>query len=579
MRVLRGGTVTDDEYRTAFVKQAADVIDADTTWKDLANELDIEEYRYHDDYYAKPNATPKPFAPMFLSVLWASVEGIPPSSIGKSLENQPRIAEAFGFDADNIPNDSTFYRATKDRFGELEGRLDRGAKQIRRIAADRGSPIGYPLGTSKPNDDESEDSTPSERTIQRMVRSNGRKVLKELQSTVYSVLWLPRPEEGIYEEFAFYDMEAIGTINQNAANNAGQTYGDLRNPDPDYDDPFYEDGPSGETFLEAIKELSVDEIAEMMNFALAKSYNRAKPRLRELEDFDTFVTLAIDITYVAYRGETEGLEWLQGAPDDKDYKWCHKFATATIVGQNTHFIVGVVPLGSTEYADTDAYPGEDKSYRAGNVVRRLINTAKQHTNIRMVYADREFASADAMFALENEYDTKYVIPVPENERIEILLDEVPDNKVYVEHDYAIYSTVKDKTTNTRVTTNLVVLPPDEDDDTHEDGEQQVFFTNTEVDDEISLDRRLTKQKIERYRDRGAIEVSYGKIKEAAAWTTSKEFEIRWFHFAFACVVYNFWLLVDFITQDRIGVIETRSKPRITLSRFLNWLSQELSTLI
>ena len=36
-----------------------------------------------------------------------------------------------------------------------------------------------------------------------------------------------------------------------------------------------------------------------------------------------------------------------------------------------------------------------------------------------------------------------------------------------------------------------------------------------------------------------------------------------------------WLLVDFLAQERIGVIETRKKPRITLSRFLDWLEQEL----
>jgi len=45
------------------------------------------------------------------------------------------------------------------------------------------------------------------------------------------------------------------------------------------------------------------------------------------------------------------------------------------------------------------------------------------------------------------------------------------------------------------------------------------------------------------------------------------------------VVYNMWLLVDFLTQERIGVIETRKKPRITLSRFLDWLDKELITLI
>lgn len=63
------------------------------------------------------------------------------------------------------------------------------------------------------------------------------------------------------------------------------------------------------------------------------------------------------------------------------------------------------------------------------------------------------------------------------------------------------------------------------------------------------------------------------------WTTSREFEVRWFHFAFGCLVYNMWLLVNFLTQERIGVVKTRKKPRITLSRFLDWLDKELVTLI
>ena len=412
-----------------------------------------------------------------------------------------------------------------------------------------------------------------------MLRSNGQDVLKELRSTVYNAIPLPRPEEAIYDTNELLDVEAVGTINQDAANNAGQVYGDWKNPNPDYEDPFYKDGPSGETLLNSIKELSVDEIADIMNFGLRKAYTRARPRLRELEDFDTFVTLAIDITYVAYKGKTEGLDWLQGAPRTKDYRWCHKFATAVIVGENTHFIVGVLPLGSVEYADTDMYPGEDRSYRTGNVVRKLVERAQQHANIRMVYADREFPSADALTVLEDEYDLKYVMPVPHNKRVKRYLDRIPNDEVHVKHEYAIYSTVRSRVTNTRVETTLVVLPPDEDDETHGEGTQQAFVTNSEVDDEIGLDRRLTEQKISRYRDRGAIETSYGKVKEAAAWTTSKEFEVRWFHFGFACIVYNFWLLVDFLTQDRIGVIETQSKPRITLSRFLDWLSRELSTLI
>jgi hypothetical protein len=40
-----------------------------------------------------------------------------------------------------------------------------------------------------------------------------------------------------------------------------------------------------------------------------------------------------------------------------------------------------------------------------------------------------------------------------------------------------------------------------------------------------------------------------------------------------------WLLVDFLTQERIGVIEARKKSRIKLSRFTKWLEKELSALL
>lgn len=566
-----------DQYRSDLVNQVDDIIDANTEWPMLAKALNIRNYSYLDKY-DKPTAKPKPFEPMFLAVLWASVEGIAPSSIGESLEDSPTIAAAFGFNPDEIPNNSTFYRTVKNRFEKSDATLSRSTRQIRQIAAERGSPIGCSFKNPQ-TDSNADDSEPSNRTIQRMLRKNGRRVLEELRLTIYKAISLPRPEDAIYDIDELLDVESISTINNDAANNAGVTYGDWKNPNPNCNDPFYMDGPSGETLLESIKQLSVDEIAEMMNFALGKAYTRAKPRLRELDDFETFAAIALDITYVAYKGETEGMVWLQGAPDDKDYKWCHKFATAAIVGENIHFIVGVLPLGSVEYADTEAYPGADRSYRVGSVVRGLMDIAEQYVNIRMVYADREFPGNDALSALEEQYGVKYVMPVRHDERIKRLLDRVPDDEVYVKNDYARFGPVKEEVTNTRVTTTLVVLPPDEDDDAHEDGKQQVFVTNTEVDDEIGLDRRRTRRKIERYSDRGAIETSYEKVKEAAAWTCSKEFEIRWFHFSFACVVYNFWLLVDFITQDRIGVIETRSKPRITLSRFLSWLNRELSELI
>lgn len=125
----------------------------------------------------------------------------------------------------------------------------------------------------------------------------------------------------------------------------------------------------------------------------------------------------------------------------------------------------------------------------------------------------------------------------------------------------------------------MVLPPDDGDAVNPDDSPQPLATNLDGSDATALDRRWAPSQIGAHSDRGTIENSYASITEAAAWTTSKEFAVHWFHFAVGCLLYIMWLLGDFLTQERIGVIETRKKPRVTLSRSLDWLDKELAALL
>jgi hypothetical protein len=301
--------------------------------------------------------------------------------------------------------------------------------------------------------------------------------------------------------------------------------------------------------------------------------------------------VALDITYVGYWSNGDEIEWIQGAPKDKEYDHCFKFATAAIVGQHTHFTVASFPLGSAEYAENSAYPGSvDQSYYIGNVTRRLLDIANEYANIRMVVADREFYAADVIDAIESE-NLRYIIPAPKRRRLKRKCDNFDEIKrgysdeprneaLYLKNDYVLRGKVKNNRANTRKTTNLVILPPSKNDETHGRDEPQPFITNIQsLNDETPVDRRSAIRRIQRYSDRAAIENTYTSIKECAAKTTSKEIEIRWFHFGFACTIYNLWLLVDLLTQERIGVIETRKKPRIKLSRFLRWVDKETEILI
>ena len=602
-RLHRGGCrVTtdslDDTLTNNLSEQADEIVDQDTDWVELGSQLDVSRYRLRDGVPEYCEATP--FRPLFLAYLWARIEDASLTGIPDRLDERPELAAAFGFDPADLPSSSTCRPVRlESRFEDLVSTVDRAVEEIRKISATRGAPIGYQLGNVETDPDEA--GSPSERTLQRMLRKTGKRVLDEVGEVAIPSMNLPRPEEAVYADDELLLLESVTAIKQKAANGGGQSMGDLKNPDPDVKapyslegaengDPFFADGPCGETLLEAMKEMSVDEIATMMNFALRKTYTRAKPRLKELghgngERFGTRAKVALDITYVAYYGGRDEMKWLQGAPGGKGYDWCHKFATAVIVGNNTHFVVGVCPLGSTDYADTDAYAGKDRSYYVGDVARRLLSIAEEYVNIRMVYADREFHAADVIYTL-NQKELDYTIPAkkdkhrigPMCDRFDQLkrgYDEPDDTELYVKKDHPIHGRVKHDVSNSKVYTNIVVLPPDEDDDVNEEGSPQPFLTSLDVSDEISLDRRFAKERMEEYSDRGAIENSYSSIKECAAWTTSREFEVRWFHFAFGCIVYNMWLLVDFLAQERIGVVESRTKPRIQLTRFIDWLDDLL----
>ena len=112
--------------------------------------------------------------------------------------------------------------------------------------------------------------------------------------------------------------------------------------------------------------------------------------------------IAIDMTYIAYYCDRDEVVHVQGAPDDKSYDWCYKFATASVVGDNIQFTVALLPIGDADDHDPTAYAGENKSYRAGGVARRLVKIVEDRItlSVRRVYADREFHAADVIDVLE-----------------------------------------------------------------------------------------------------------------------------------------------------------------------------------
>lgn len=182
-----------------------------------------------------------------------------------------------------------------------------------------------------------------------------------------------------------------------------------------------------------------------------------------------------------------------------------------------------------------------------------------------MYADAEFAAADVITAME-QHRLNYLIRKSKDARIKRFIDRM-DEDVAVKHDHSIYGKVIGGPPNTPASTTLVAVPSN-----HDKEKTVTFITNLDVDDRTAVERQWTQGVIERYRRRWGIENSYKTIKDFLAYTTSKDYPVRLFHFVFAVLLYNVWLLTDLLVKKMLDeVFEYRNKPRLKAKRFLNIL--------
>jgi IS4 transposase len=76
-----------------------------------------------------------------------------------------------------------------------------------------------------------------------------------------------------------------------------------------------------------------------------------------------------------------------------------------------------------------------------------------------------------------------------------------------------------------------------------------------------------------YGSRWEIESGYKSIKRFMAATTSQNFVLRFFYFAFACLLYSIWRAVDLLVQIELtGKYE--QTPLVTAENTLTLLKKE-----
>jgi IS4 transposase len=76
-----------------------------------------------------------------------------------------------------------------------------------------------------------------------------------------------------------------------------------------------------------------------------------------------------------------------------------------------------------------------------------------------------------------------------------------------------------------------------------------------------------------YGHRWEIESGYRSIKRFMAATTSKNFGLRFFYFAFACLLYSIWRAVDLLVRVEVTG-EYEYSPIVTADNALTLLKKE-----
>lgn len=213
----------------------------------------------------------------------------------------------------------------------------------------------------------------------------------------------------------------------------------------------------------------------------------------------------------------------------------YKFATLTIVAEDTPIVLAIEPVRDKRWWETDDVTTTSR----GEIVDRLLKQAQQHVDIHKVFADREF-DGHAVRVAAHRHDVQYIIGKRESADkdseniVEIKEDAV--NNVRVEHGSLTYNG------NTH-DVSFMYIPIDDKEDNY-----AIFVTNAWV----SPDRAIALAV--QYRQRWIIENEYKTIKKHYLPTTaSTDYRIRFLYFTVGVMMFNVWRLANFILRDTVNI--------------------------
>jgi len=262
----------------------------------------------------------------------------------------------------------------------------------------------------------------------------------------------------------------------------------------------------------------------------------------ETEEFFRDGIVAIDMTEAdPFTGDRMGHEdEIIGTKENTD-EYAYQWATVQLVGNAVPLLLDARPVRK----------GESRK----EIVRDLLNSAENLVQVDNVLMDREFDSQHVLEMISRR-GLSYIVP----KRMQT--SEKAQAKRLLQRSQDRYETDRKLHLGKNEWHETTLVYRRKEDSEHDDHRQySVFMTN-------GGSGHLTE-----YGYRWEIESSYRSIKRFMAATTSKNFGLRFFYFAFACLLYSIWRAVDLLVQVALAD-EYEHSPIVTADNTLTLLKKE-----
>ncbi len=448
------------------------------------------------------------------------------TSLREYLESQPNLCEHLQLNT--VPDQSTLWRTWNERFTrDLRETVEKGARTIlvkaqnADVAVPRDPEQSLPLRGTDANE-----SQPDNRAI----LDSAETITDHVSRVIFPAFSLDRGEASEIPENAYWELQTYLGLRENLAANEGArsfTHESTRNRTP-----------LGHAHRDHIRNLSIDQIREMYRQAVRQLIDE----VAATEEFFRAGIVAIDITEAdPFTGDRTGYEdEIIGTKENSD-EYAYQWATVQLVGNAVPLVLDARPVRK----------GESRK----EIVKDLLDSAEDLVHVDNVLMDREFDSQHVLEMI-SQRGLSYVVP----KRMQT--SEKAQAKRLLQRDQDRYETDRKLHLGNNEWHETTLIYRRKEDSEYDDHRQySVFMTNRGSG-------HLTE-----YGYRWEIESGYRSIKRFMAATTSKDFGLRFFYFAFACLLYSIWRAVDLLVQVEL-TDEYEHSPIVTADNTLTLLKKE-----